>query len=92
MTGKIKNEELFNLDTTILEFTLPRLKKFKEKRCGYPCDLTDKKWDKVLGKMVWAIERHLGDDDISIIHGSKEAQKVEEGLALFFKYFFNLWI
>ena len=76
--------ELWNLDSTILKFTLPRLKAFQEATCGYPGDVTADEWQKILGKMIASIENILNETPI-ISEG-------DEGFELFKKYFFALWI
>lgn len=75
--------ELWNLDSTILKFTLPRLKRFRECTIGYPSDFKSyEEWQVCLEKMINAIEKILEDDK------SDEAYKDFE---LFKKYFFDLW-
>lgn len=39
---KINSKELWNLDITIIEWLVPRLKAFREQTEGYPGDIT---WD-----------------------------------------------
>ena len=74
--------ELWNLDTTILRFVLPRLKRFKECTIGFPPDFkTFEEWQECLEKMIINIEK--------IINSEEDADY--EGFELFKKYFFNLW-
>jgi hypothetical protein len=80
------DSDCWNLDETIAEFVLPRLKKFKENPFGCPSTLTEKEWDTILGKMVHAFEKSLS------FHLTKEEdEEVQEGLNLFAEYFFSLW-
>ena len=67
--GGIDDKELWNLDITLTEFILPRLKAFKEMdRKGYPVldgiDPQDEKkstetWEKILDDMIKGFEAHL---------------------------------
>ena len=74
--------ELWNLDTTILKFVLPRLKRFRECTIGYPPEFkTLEEWQECLDKMIDNIDK--------IIKSEEDADY--EGFELFKKYFFNLW-
>ena len=74
--------ELWNLDTTILKFVLPRLKRFRECTIGYPPEFESlEAWTDCLDKMIDNIDK--------IIKSEKDADY--EGFELFKKYFFNLW-
>ena len=74
--------ELWNLDTTILKFVLPRLKRFKECTIGFPPDFkTLEEWQECLEKMIINIEK--------IINSEEDVDY--EGFELFKKYFFHLW-
>jgi hypothetical protein len=92
LTRGYSDEELWNLDETICEWILPRLKAFKEKTFGYPPDLNSpKEWDELLDKMILAFELHISDVPNSPEQARKEGEQIEEGMKLFCKYFRNLW-
>ena len=56
------DDELWNLDATIAEWIVPRLKTFKEKNCGYPIDVSSKEeWD---GELYIKVEYY--DDELCI--------------------------
>lgn len=75
--------ECWNLDTTILKFVLPRLKRFRECTIGYPPEFkTLEEWQECLEKMITSIEKIINDDNKGVDY---------EGFELFKKYFFNLW-
>ena len=61
----VNPKDIWNLDVTIAEFILPRLKLFKKKTISYPgygeMD-TPEKWDEALDKMILAFEYILDDD------------------------------
>ena len=74
--------ECWNLDTTILQFVLPRLKRFRECTIGYPSEFESlEAWTDCLDKMIDNIDK--------IIKSEEDADY--EGFELFKKYFFNLW-
>ena len=57
--------ECWNLDTTIAQFVLPRLKHFKENTNGYPGNdeiPTFEKWNEVLDKMIYAFDHIVNED------------------------------
>ena len=78
---------------TISEFVLPRLRTFKELTLhSYPgrdeVD-TSEKWDEILDKMILAFESIIINEE----RGDWDnMQEIEEGLDLFRKYFFDLWV
>ena len=55
----VSNRELWNLDQTICDWIIPRLKQFKEINIAYPGTAsmdTPEKWDEALDKMIRAFE------------------------------------
>jgi len=90
-TRGFDGSELWSLDHTIADFILPRLIAFKDSQVGYPRDLTEKKWDTILDKMIYAFEvksREYSDNEPT----EKDWEKYDEGMALFAKHFGSLWI
>lgn len=98
----VNPKELWNLDYTIAEFVLPRLRKFKNATNSYPenseIDVFEK-WISTIDKMILAFE-YLSDEDEWWIGNSKYDYKqefkrrqevIKEGLELFAKYFSHLW-
>lgn len=56
--------ELWNLDATILQFIIPRLKEYREMVNGYPGSFNSAdEWHHALDEMIWAIEWY-GSEDI----------------------------
>ena len=90
---RVKNgfddSETWSLYTTIINFVLPRLKRFEQVTIGYPDNMTDKQWHIILNKIIGAFELILKDDELYI--DSDDWIKVQEGLQLFSKHFINLW-
>lgn len=95
MSKGYDNSELWNLDVTILKFTLPRLKDFREHTNAYPADFkTIEEWKEAIDKMIWWIEMYIdgtnGPSPTDKKYKEHEA-KMEECKNLFFKYFTALW-
>lgn len=54
---------LWNLDHTIIQFILPRLKAFKEQLHGYPGNYdTFEHWQHDLDEMIWSMEWYDSED------------------------------
>ena len=79
------NSELWSLDMTIIEFTLPRLKAFRDYTKSFPIDDDIKSfqdWQATIDKMIYGMEKYIDD--------SWDTEAVE-GIDLFLKYFRHLW-
>ena len=57
--------ETWCLFACITEFVLPRLKRFKKINNGYPDGLTEKKWQTILSKMVFAFEWIIMNEEMT---------------------------
>lgn len=86
VTTGICNQELWNLDCTIAEYVLPRLKKFKEYGHGYPAQLEENEWNIILDKMILSFQLVVDEED-----DTNPSGYVSEGLELFGKWFTYLW-
>ena len=95
--SKIQNSELRNLDYTIIEFILPRLKKFKEININsYPNECGNiENWHKIIDKMIWSFQFAL---DVAEFNYSNEYRlnennwcRYNEGMDLFKEYLLDLW-
>lgn len=90
------DEETWNIDNTVSAFILPRLKRFREINNGYPQGLSEKKWNQIVDKMIFAFEWNLGQfrgitDELTQAEIATGWKKYEEGLALFAKHLRDLW-
>jgi hypothetical protein len=92
------DSETWSLDFTVAKFMLPRLIRFKELKCGYPCNLTEKEWDKTLDEMIWFLEYHIdhGEGTANAIKKYNEysedfRNRYENASKLFGEYFGSLW-
>ena len=75
---KFKREEINDLNFQILEFTLPRLKQFRETCTNYPADLSMDLWKEELAEMIKEIEVSIETEDCNV--------------PTFQRYFNHLWI
>ncbi len=98
LTRGFDNSELWNLDTTIVKFILPRLKVFRSFECGHPGHIdTMEEWNEILDKMIkgfeYYLDENLGEDkNLTFKENNANREKIiSEGLDLFRKYFSNLW-
>ena len=87
------SRELWNLDISMVEWLLPRLKMFKEYSCGTPGELTEEQWNRYLDRMIRACELYIehGCHTSPTIMGWKPWCEMGHGHNLFIKYFQALW-
>lgn len=80
--------ETWALDSVIVKFVLPRLKRFKELHICHPPSITMEEWDQKIQKMIDAFEEYERRDD----HPRDwDTKKIDEGFKLFIEYFHDLW-
>lgn len=81
------DSETWSLDYTIAKFILPRLKRYKEICKSHPCTFNEENWNEALDEMIYAMERSVNRfNDFDT-----DWDRQQKGLALFFKYFNDLW-
>ena len=89
--------EAFDFVSWHAKIVLPRLKFLRENHTGYPPSLErnmglvgmseeekNKRWDKVLDKIIWSFENIENTDPES-------RRDIEKGLTLFGKFYLDLW-
>ena len=81
------DNELWNFDTTIAKYMVPRLKRFKQLQRGYPANLKEEEWNEILDQIIYSFELKLDDIDFD----EKYRKDYELGLVYFAKYFDHLW-
>lgn len=101
---KIDPWDTWAVDETLAPIILPMLKQLKATKHGYPSDLTEKQWEKMMDKMIWSFEMVASND--RFFHGfdfgdkssaaqfrryRKHMEKVQEGLKLFGARYLDLW-
>ena len=78
---KTERIEIHELNFTILEFVLPKLKKFREITTSYPVTfeyISMETWLEILDNMIEEIETSIKDEEVNV--------------PLFLKHFNHLWI
>ena len=76
-----ERSEIYELNFTILEFVLPKLKKFREMTNSYPVTfeyISMETWLEILDNMIKEIESSLKEEIVNV--------------PLFLKHFNHLWI
>ena len=89
-TRGFDSREVWNLDSAIIRFTLPRLKHFRKVIGTHPSDISFKQWQNRLDKMIKAMEIWENTEGFPYDKGTME-KEWKQGMALFHKYFFALW-
>lgn len=95
--SKIQDSECFDLDLTIINFVLPRLKKFKQVNINsYPeeCGSTEN-WHKIIDKIIWSFQFALDVKERNYSNGYRENKenwdRYNKGMDLFSDYLLDLW-
>ena len=84
------DEEIWNLNKTIANFIIPRLKAYKEKTYTYPPEFkSEKQWGKVLTKIIEGFELYPSDEE-NYKKINKNIKKQKKNLQLFADHFSNL--
>lgn len=84
------DSETWSLYTTIANFILPRLKRFKELTISVPCELTEEEWKNCLDQMIYAFE-YAANLDERECYSNEDFEKVQKGFKLFGEFFLDLW-
>jgi hypothetical protein len=85
------------LYSTIGQFILPRLIRFKNINSGFPIGLTSEEWDSIIDEMIFAFDWSLYYDEkpeyteLPDSQQKKNWRRSDKGLKLFTKYFRHLW-
>jgi hypothetical protein len=85
----ISPDELWALDSVILEFIVPRLKEFKKRTIGTPPEYTLDEWKEILNKIIKGFEIYIKEE--SLPHDKKKYKKVMKAKKLFCDHLFCLW-
>lgn len=92
---QIDGYDCWNADHTIALVAYPLLKKFKQRQCGHPPDISLEEWHKILDKMIWAMRIMADEEDYCTSGNIKEVRRfykrLNEGFCLFGKHFRDLW-
>jgi hypothetical protein len=92
-----KDKEIWNFDETIVEFLLPRMKRFREVNNGYPVKLSWDEWNNILDKIINNLEFYKKDfNDLAdvkeiIKKENEQTEALREALKLIAEYIEWLW-
>jgi hypothetical protein len=89
------DSETWALDSTIVDFILPRLTRFRDLTIAFPAGFNSlQEWKETLDCMIMAFQLIHADRNgecISYNNYAEDAEIVDYGLDLFRKWFFALW-
>lgn len=88
------DEDIWGFDYYLSNIILGGLKRLKETKQGYPCDLTKKEWSKILNKMIYTFKLNKSFFDGNKFFdklSKKEQKRYNEGFKLFQIHFNSLW-
>ena len=100
---KISNKELRNLDYTIIDWLVSRLKAFKKQTTNYPYDSTYEEWVTIIDKIIkglnaykaerpWdkniSMQENLDQDKVFYAQANSE---FKEAMRLLTEHFGSLW-
>ena len=91
LTRGFSDDEVWSLDSTIVKFTLPRLRQFEKEVHGYPYTVESlDNWKGMLLLMIHAMELYVEDMGGGILTEAEE-ELMKIGMDLFYEYFGSLW-
>lgn len=100
---KISNKELRNLDYTIIDWLVPRLKAFKKQTNNYPYDSTYEEWTIIIDKIIKGLNAYKAErpwDENILMQENLDQDKVfyaqansdfKEAMRLLTEHFSSLW-
>lgn len=90
--GGWDDSHVWDLSAHIAEFVLPRLKRFREINCAFPCSMeTIQEWNDIVDDMIYALEYHVKDMVDCKPPSDIDENRLQRGFEAFGKYFCGLW-
>lgn len=90
LTRGYSDRNVWGMCDDLAELNIKLLTALRDKGNGYPDGLTEKKWKKILTKMIEGFEAHIEETQF-YVQDKKNKKKFEEGMDLYKQYFANLW-
>lgn len=91
MENGFSYDELWNLDSSIASFIIPRLKKFMKTTHGYPNEIGKfEDWEIAIRKMLVYL-RCISNGNYGDTEKGKRFEFFKEGMKLFHEHFHSLW-
>lgn len=88
LTRGHNDRQVWNFCGQMADLNAKLLTQLRDNGCGYPGDLTEKKWKKILTQMIEGFEAF---DEYKYTDDKKAEKKYKLGMELYAKYFPNLW-
>ena len=92
ISNKQLDDEIWNLDISFYAWIIPRLKRYQEIQTGCPPDLTVRKWNIIINKMIKAFETTERKQNYYQDLNKKDQKIMDDGMQLFAKYIYWLWM
>lgn len=92
-TRGFDDSETWSMDSSLAKLILPRLKRFQEVRAGYPANMTDEEWEKIIQEMIWGFQWFADGKQHSYdyVKEAHEANRANDAIDLFARYYSTLW-
>lgn len=94
LTRGYSDRNVWAMCDDIAKLNIKLLTELRDNGHGYPGGLTEKKWKKILTKMIEGFEAHLSIIELSgfdtKLH-KKATKQFEEGMALYTQWYLSLW-
>lgn len=88
------DRQVWGFKSEVAELNVKLLTELRDCKVGYPYGLTQKKWDKILGKIIDGFKAQLELDAMWDCNKKEEAKlekQWKEGMALYTEWYDNLW-
>lgn len=80
----------WGLNEYIVRKAIKPLKHLRKQNNGFPHELTQKEWNKILDEIIWSFEKFL-KDDFTNKNWKKDYERMQKGFELFGKHLTDLW-
>lgn len=83
--------DTWNLDYTLAQMALPRLRLYKKEGHGHPANLTADQWCEILDEIEFALTQCADPEYECYLTPTAPAARVQNGLDLLGKHWLQLW-
>lgn len=89
VTRGFSDRDTWDLSGTTAHWMLPRLRRFREVKNGYPGHMTPESWDHAIGDMIYALE--VCDQERHGVVQDADWERVQKGLLELGYHWRDLW-
>jgi hypothetical protein len=82
------DSDTWSLNSSLAQWFLPRLKRFREISIAHPHNITSDEWNDLLDQMIIGFETFLEDNYIG---DQSKVDKIDRALDIFKEWFYHLW-